>query len=113
MEYYGYLGLYLIGVLAAGIVASHHLYYNVMAFEECVNSSPWRYPLGLQPFIIICILVWPAGMLVYLALKVENRSMATIFDTGESHPDSTLGAIAIISVMVSGIMASILVAFFE
>lgn len=110
MEYYGYLGLYLIGVLAAGIVASHHLYYNVMTFEECVNSSPWRYPLGLQPFIIICILVWPVGMLVYLALKVENRSMATIFDTDESHPYAVVG---VMTIMVLGIMASILVAFLE
>lgn len=113
MEYIGYLFLYFIGVLAAAGVASHHLYYNVMTFEECVNISPWRYPIGLHPFIVPCILVWPAGMLVYLALKVENRSMATIFDTGDSNPNSVLGVIVIITIMVLGIMSSIAVAFFE
>ena len=99
MEYYGYLGLYLIGVLAAGIVASHHLYYNVMTFEECVNSSPWHYPLGLQPLIIPCIVVWPVGLLVYLTLKADDESMATIFDTRAEQSGAILTAIAAVVVI--------------
>lgn len=110
IEYVGYLFLYFVGVFAAAGAASHHLYYNVMTFEECVNISPWRYPIGLQPLIIPCVVVWPVGILMYLALKVENRSMATIFDTGESHPYAVLG---VMTIMVLGIMASIIVAFFE